>query len=137
MSFSSFLPFPFVHSFDNTVVFCADFGQCVLLCIFNAKAMENGLILSKHHSGAGLLLSPFLLESGLFFLNMPSQKNSFEKKGLFLNSQWTVTNCEFQTVSHFIANISRSSSHEQVNTDACSSPIVAPCRCCRADSHRC
>lgn len=47
MSFSSFLPFPFVHSFDNTVVFCADFGQYVLLCIFNAKAMENGLIFIK------------------------------------------------------------------------------------------
>lgn len=126
MSFSSFLPFPFVHSFDNTVVFCADFGQCVLLCIFNAKAMENGLILSKHHSGAGLLLSPFLLESGLFFLNMPSQKNSFEKKGpvpeftMGCDKPWISNSFTFHC-KHFPLLFTRASQHRCLLQPHCGS----------------
>lgn len=133
MAFSRCVLFLFIHSFDNMSVFCANFGASALLCIFNANAMENGLILSKPHSRAGLLIWPFLLESGLFFLNMPSQKFPL-KEGLFLNSQWAMTNCEFQTGLHFVAEISCLFSHEQVGVDVCPSPVIPPCRCCGAGS---
>jgi len=59
MPFSRCLLLPCVHSFDNRSVFCANIGQCALLCIFDAKAVENRLILSKPHSGAGLLAGHF------------------------------------------------------------------------------
>lgn len=60
---------------------------------------------------------------------MPSQKSPL-KEGLFLNSQRAVTDCEFQTVPHFIPKISHFSSHERVSVDVFSSPIITPCLLC-------
>ena len=55
MPFSRCLLFLFIHSFDNKSIFGANCGQCAFLCIFNAKAMENGLVLSKPQEQACLL----------------------------------------------------------------------------------